>query len=73
MKLERRFDQHEEMVASSAESVLRLIEAGRSPDTQVASEMLGLPLDFLERELESQTLHEFVWRCARRKKKRPRR
>jgi hypothetical protein len=73
MKLERRFDQHEEMVASNAESVLLLIEAGRSPEARQAADMLGIPIEYLEHELETQTLHEFVWRCARRKQKKRRR
>jgi hypothetical protein len=68
MKLERWFGQHEEMVASNAESVLLLIEAGRSPDTRQAADMIGVPVEYLEHELETQTLHQFMRRCAKRRR-----
>jgi hypothetical protein len=73
MKLEKDFDKHNEIVASNAEAVLLRIQAGHSPDVCTAATMLGVPLDFLERELESQSLHDFVWRCARREERKRRR
>jgi hypothetical protein len=69
MKLER-FDKHEELVASCAESVLRLIEAGRSPDARQAADMLGLPIECLEHQLETRTLLQFVKSCLRKQKRR---
>jgi hypothetical protein len=71
MKLER-FDKHSELVAGNAEAVLLRIQAGRLPSTSAAAEMLGIPLELLERELERQTLTEFVWSLAMRRRKKRR-
>jgi hypothetical protein len=73
MKLERIFDKHEAIVVGNAEIVLMRIQAGRTPDIKVASEMLGIPLELLEREQERQTLTEFVWSLAMRRRKKRRR
>jgi hypothetical protein len=72
-RLERSFDRQKAIVVDNAESVLRLIEAGRSPDTIQAADMLGIPVEHLERELERQTLTEFVWSLAMRRRKKRRR
>jgi hypothetical protein len=69
MKLERHFNEHEEeRMAYNAESVLLLIQSGRSPTISQASDMLGVPVWYLERELEHQTLLQFVRRCAKRRR-----
>jgi hypothetical protein len=72
MKLER-FDRHEAILAGNAESVMLRIQSGCSPTPVEAAAMLGVPLELLERELESQSLHDFVWRCARREQRKRRR
>jgi hypothetical protein len=71
MRLEK-FDKHEATVASNAESVLLLIQAGRSPSVRDAAESLGIPLEHLEHELEHQTLTEFVWSLVMRRRKKRR-
>ena len=67
MRLEK-FDKHEEeRMAHNAESVLLLIQSGRSPDASTAADMLGVPVWYLERELEHQTLLQFVRRLSKRR------
>jgi hypothetical protein len=63
-KPEKTFE-HDDMIVQWAESVLLLIEAGRTPDTIQAAQMLGLPVEYLEHQLQCQTLREFVRKCAR--------